>query len=83
VTCTPYGVNTHRLLVTGHRIPNLENEEDTHETMQRRAVIRFEAIIVVLVLAVILVIVVQCLKVRKAKKLKKQTEASDGQEDNT
>ena len=22
VTCTPYGVNTHRLLVRGHRIPN-------------------------------------------------------------
>lgn len=24
VTCTPYGVNTHRLLVTGHRIPARE-----------------------------------------------------------
>ena len=22
ITCTPYGVNTHRLLVRGHRIPN-------------------------------------------------------------
>lgn len=27
VTCTPYGVNSHRLLVRGHRV---ENEEDTH-----------------------------------------------------
>lgn len=26
VTCTPYGVNSHRLLVRGHRIPNLEND---------------------------------------------------------
>lgn len=26
-TCTPYGVNTHRLLVRGHRIPNPEEEE--------------------------------------------------------
>ena len=25
VTCTPYGVNTHRLLVRGHRIENLES----------------------------------------------------------
>ena len=25
VTCTPYGVNTHRLLVCGHRIANQEN----------------------------------------------------------
>ena len=24
VTCTPYGVNTHRLLVRGHRIENIE-----------------------------------------------------------
>ena len=23
VTCTPYGVNTHRLLVRGHRIENI------------------------------------------------------------
>ena len=30
VTCTPYGVNTHRLAVTGHRTdtPNTPNEED-------------------------------------------------------
>ena len=24
VTCTPYGVNTHRLLIRGHRIPNID-----------------------------------------------------------
>ncbi|MDY3729708.1 MAG: class C sortase, partial [Candidatus Choladocola sp.] len=28
VTCTPYGINTHRLLVRGHRI---ENEEEAEE----------------------------------------------------
>jgi sortase A len=27
VTCTPYGVNTHRLLVRGHRIKNLADDE--------------------------------------------------------
>lgn len=26
VTCTPYGINTHRLLVRGHRIENIEEE---------------------------------------------------------
>ena len=26
VTCTPYGINTHRLLVRGHRIENIEGE---------------------------------------------------------
>lgn len=27
VTCTPYGVNSHRLLVRGHRIDNIKNSE--------------------------------------------------------
>ncbi len=26
VTCTPYGINTHRLLVRGHRVANAENK---------------------------------------------------------
>ena len=26
VTCTPYGINTHRLLVRGHRIENADGD---------------------------------------------------------
>ena len=26
-TCTPYGINSHRLLVRGHRVPNIETSE--------------------------------------------------------
>lgn len=29
VTCTPYGINTHRLLVRGHRIANVEETQTT------------------------------------------------------
>lgn len=29
VTCTPFGVNTHRLLVTGHRIENPDDDVET------------------------------------------------------
>ena len=32
VTCTPYGINTHRLLVRGHRIENLENSSSIRVT---------------------------------------------------
>ena len=32
VTCTPYGVNSHRLLVRGHRIENLEDSFDIRVT---------------------------------------------------
>ena len=28
ITCTPYGVNTHRLLVRGHRVPNANGTAD-------------------------------------------------------
>lgn len=29
-TCTPYGINTHRLLIRGHRVANLEEKEIRH-----------------------------------------------------
>ena len=37
MTCTPYGINTHRLLVRGHRIDTLitENEDEADETVRR------------------------------------------------
>ena len=35
VTCTPFGVNTHRLLVRGHRVPYVpEQEAETAETQK-------------------------------------------------
>lgn len=30
VTCTPYGINTHRLIIRGHRIENKEVIKDTN-----------------------------------------------------
>ena len=32
VTCTPYGINTHRMLVRGHRIENLEEARTVRVT---------------------------------------------------
>ena len=34
VTCTPYGINTHRMLVRGHRIENLVDDVVTPEAIQ-------------------------------------------------
>ncbi|CAB0534169.1 class C sortase [Corynebacterium diphtheriae] len=34
VTCTPYGINTHRLLVRGHQVPITENEKVMLEETQ-------------------------------------------------
>ena len=32
VTCTPYGINSHRLLVRGHRIENIEDAKTVRVT---------------------------------------------------
>ena len=37
ITCTPYGINTHRLLVRGHRIPTPVMEEETEESSEVNA----------------------------------------------
>lgn len=50
LTCTPYGINTHRLLVRGHRVATLENSTDARivsEAMQ------IEPLLVAAVLAII------------------------------
>ncbi len=49
VTCTPYGINTHRLLVRGHRIENVENAYSVHVTMDA---IQIEPLLVAPILAI-------------------------------
>lgn len=39
VTCTPYGVNTHRLLVRGHRVPNDKPVETTKKRDYKKLLI--------------------------------------------
>lgn len=67
VTCTPYGVNTHRLLVRGHRIPN-QNTDSARVTADA---IQIEPIMVAPVIAApILLILLICLLVSTRKKKK-------------
>lgn len=49
VTCTPYGVNTHRLLVRGHRV---ENQEETQTIRVTADATQIEPIIVAPLLAI-------------------------------
>lgn len=61
VTCTPYGINTHRLLVRGHRVANQEDAENirvTAEAMQvdTRIVAAFVAVPILLVLLICLLV---------------------------
>ena len=52
VTCTPYSVNSHRLLVTGERIPF----EESMQTPQDEVKVRFPWWIVVLVVGVLILL---------------------------
>lgn len=55
-TCTPYGVNTHRLLVRGHRIDNQsENRQISADAVEVSPIIS-NAVLVVIILAICLMI---------------------------
>lgn len=61
VTCTPYGINTHRLLVRGHRIQNLKNVKNIRVTADANQiepimVAPFTAIPILLMLLIVLIV---------------------------
>ena len=51
ITCTPYGVNTHRLLVRGHRIDNIATDVVTAEALQIPRYIAIPAVAVPMLFA--------------------------------
>ncbi|KFI66141.1 class C sortase [Bifidobacterium cuniculi] len=62
MTCTPYGVNSHRLIVTGHRIPTPATEQDRvdfKDEALRQDIAITVAILVVTLLAIGTVLFVQ------------------------
>lgn len=54
ITCTPYGVNTHRLLVRGHRVDNVKQISDIRVTADA---MQIEPVLVAPVVAVPIVII--------------------------
>ena len=67
VTCTPYGINTHRLLVRGHRVPNANGSaEVTADAIQTEPV--FVAIFLA-VPVIILIVILFLISSRRARRL--------------
>jgi len=61
VTCTPYGINSHRMLVRGHRVENLEETQVVRVTadaavIEKVVVAPFVLIPILLVLLLVLVV---------------------------
>lgn len=70
VTCTPYGVNTHRLLVRGHRVENSPEALTVHVTADA---LQIEPIIVAPLIAapILLVLLIALLLPRRGKNRRK------------
>lgn len=72
VTCTPYGINTHRLLVRGHRIGEIEVTDDTeNEAPAVDPALKYDILIVLPFLgggALFVIVISLIVKRRKARK---------------
>lgn len=67
VTCTPYGVNSHRLLVRGHRV---ENQADAHAIRVTADAMQIDPVIVAPLVAVpmlLILLIVLLVKTRRKK----------------
>ena len=64
VTCTPYGVNSHRLLIRGHRIENQETEQAVRVTADA---LQIEPILVATFIAIPMLMVLLVAPVKKKK----------------
>jgi sortase A len=65
-TCTPYGINTHRLLVRGHRVPNVEQDVSTEDATVVKPVM--VSLVIAIVSLVFVAIVIFAMSARKKKK---------------
>ncbi len=74
VTCTPYGVNTHRLLVRGHRIPNLDESDEIFIVADASQI---EEMIVAAIVAIPILLALIIYVMRRTGRRKKET-AVDG-----
>ena len=71
VTCTPYGVNTHRLLVRGHRIPNLD---ESGEIFVIADASQIEEMIVAAIVAIPILLALIIYVMRRTGRRKKESE---------
>lgn len=78
VTCTPYGINSHRLLVRGHRIETPAEESETEEIQVSKDIYTFFAVAAALG---ILLLLAGLLAIRKKRRRKEQKKKPKEQEE--
>lgn len=88
VTCTPYGINTHRLLVRGHRVGNANGDQKVvADALQidKLYIAPFIGIPIILILLIILIVVTGRRRKREriARKAMQDIQNQGNKEDNT
>ncbi|MBP3708451.1 MAG: class C sortase [Clostridia bacterium] len=75
VTCTPYGINTHRLLVRGHRVENVkEQARVTSDAFQIEPVIVAPIVATPMILIFIIFVTIKSHRANKKRKEKNKNE---------
>lgn len=79
ITCTPYGINTHRLLIRGHRI---ENDEDAINVYVTTDAVEIEPLIIAPLLAIPLMIIIFIILIAMDRKKNSRTMENEENETN-
>ena len=76
VTCTPYGINTHRLLVRGHRIENAQGEANViADALQIEPVYIAPFVSIPFIVLLIIIMLISTGYMKRRKKIRKKAEA--------
>ena len=71
VTCTPYGINSHRLLVRGHRVPN--EKKISKSSKKKTNVIPWIYISIILLVLIFILILLYVRRKKKRAELRLKT----------
>lgn len=71
-TCTPYGVNTHRLLVRGHRVPYDGELESTPVESMVQAIRTYYMLYLLFGLGVVILVILMMYRVMKRKSVRRE-----------
>ena len=77
ITCTPYGINTHRLLVTGERVP-MDDDAVAAEAAQVKGSVMKPWMIAVLVAVALILVVAAVIWLRSRKRTDEEPQALEG-----
>ena len=78
ITCTPYGINTHRLLVTGERVPMDDDDAVAAQAAQVKGSVMKPWMIAVLASVAVILVIAAVIWLRSRKRTDEEPQALEG-----